>query len=179
MLEGLMEEGHYPVMGAVIRGKFTTTTYVHNASLNQQIPVAETLGLSVKSTSFPDISLTVARDALAGTSSSPVWSRPLPWPSGAGSTTTAEPFTQNPFGSNPAGLIAHTTKQYLRGRTAVLGIISATRELDSVGEDVEKTGDLETDFGKEQSLAPEPGCSNLGIPTTGSTICWKFEDTRP
>jgi hypothetical protein len=179
MLEGLMEEGHYPVMGAVIRGKFTTTTYVHNASLNQQIPVAETLGLSVKSTSFPDISLTVARDALAGTSSSPVWSRPLPWPSGAGSTTTAEPFTQNPFGSNPAGLIAHTTKQYLRGRNAVLGIISATRELDSVGEDVEKTGDLETDFGKEQSLAPEPGCSNLGIPTTGSTICWKFEDTRP
>jgi hypothetical protein len=179
LVEGLMEEGHYPVMGAVIRGKFTTTTYVQNASLNQQIPVAETLGLSVKSTSFPDISLSVTRYAMAGTSSSPVWNGQLPWASGAGSTTTAEPFTQNPFDANPANLIAHTTGQYLRGRQAVLGIISATRELSSIGEDVARTEDLETDFDSEQGLAVEPSCSKLGIPTTTSTICWKFEDARP
>lgn len=179
MAEGLLEEGHYPVMGAVIRGQFTTTNWVYNASLTQQIPAAETLGLSVKSTSFPDISMSVTRTAMPGTTSSPVWNGLLPWQSGPGSDTTAAPFTANPFQDNPTNLIAHNTQQYLRGRNAVEGIIKATKELAPLGHEVKSTADLYDDFDEEQDLAEAPACSNLGIPANDSTICWKLEDGRP
>ncbi len=179
LAEGLLDEGHYPVMGAVIRGQFTTTNWVYNASLSQQIPAAETLGVSVKSTSFPNISMSITRTAMAGTANQPVWNGAMPWQSGAGSDTTGEPFTANPFQDNPTNLIVNNTQQYLRGRSAVEGIIKATKELAPIGSEVKSTGDLYDDFDEEEELAEAPACSNLGIPANDSTMCWKLEDGRP
>lgn len=175
----------YPVMGAVIRGQFTTTQFIDNKSDSEEIPARETLGLSMTATKFPDISLKITRNALGpqGVSKNPVWIGALPWANGSWNYVNAQPATANPFASNPTYLIAQTTTPYARGESAVDSVLADTSPLKSIDPALIRSGgDLNAKFSSEQALADPPDCSTTGVPggpNAASTICWEFEDGRP
>ncbi len=65
ILSGFTAESGYPVMGAIIRGRFQVSGYQQTGAVDPQtgtaakIPLGGTLGISVASTKFPTISLKV------------------------------------------------------------------------------------------------------------------------
>jgi hypothetical protein len=166
-----VESGPYPVMSAVIRGKFTTE-YGHGT------PYATLLGVSVRTTKFPNFWLTVSRKtqpASAGSTVQP-FNGVLPWPEHVG----AEPVsTHNPFAANPAGLVndsQNNHRSYNSGEADVENVIGDTSQLPAVTKSIRDDANLDSGFGAEQAEAPDPACDADGEATDDSTICWLIED---
>ena len=136
-------EPEYPVMAALIRGRFQTE-YLQRGGKNfvgsdgNFVPVGSVLALRAVTTKFPTISLTMTRSALAAiptaVDSRPVYNGPLPWASGLGSPAVYNPFS-NHFGST--GVLADATKtghSYTIGLTDVKNVIADTSQLPRVSE---------------------------------------------
>jgi hypothetical protein len=171
----------YPVMSAVIRGQFTTTKCLPSSyatPVGKLMPYQETLGISMQTTKFPNISLRVSRDALQAPDGK-VYEGSLPWNSQRSAPETFNPFSQE----NPAYVITNSAKtghSYTRGLAAVRSLVNDTNQLPAVAYSIRNKGNLGSGFAAEQAEAPEPGCNaEEGRATTAKTICWVFEDTRP
>jgi hypothetical protein len=176
----------YPVMGAVIRGNFHSEWQPNETGTTKYLK-STTLGVSVKSTAFPDITLRIAREAKPSRSGTDVgrckdvYEGVLPWANTPPETEAWScPVTNNAFAANPPYLIAQTTKQYPRGKQAVKEILAATDQLNALGTDVRTTASLSADLMAEQALVNAPSCDpSSGQASTPSTFCWVFADGRP
>jgi hypothetical protein len=177
----------YPVMATVIRGKFSSPDFTYNASNKQKILDSTMLAVSEKSTKFPNISLTVNRDALQVTNHGPVVTGPLPWNTALSGT----PETYNPLSATfPASFIADSSKtghSYASGKAAVDAYKTDTAQTPEVGYGLTHYGNLASNFGAEEDEADDPECDAAGfknvspreITTQPQTICWFFTDGRP
>jgi hypothetical protein len=179
--------GAYPVMAAVVRGDFTTIPQGAAEAVNR-IPAKTLLAVSVATTAFPNIKLTISRaaqvnprfDTFEGT---------LPW----SHSLTAAPaknldFANPHFDDNPPYLVNNSAgSQYLSGEGAVKRLIEAASHsqtgvsfepvANSVHENADLVGPL---FAEEQDLAEAPSCNDDVIPqpTSESTMCYRFADGR-
>ena len=176
----------YPIMSAVIRGKFSTPDSTVNKAANQEIPDSSMLAVSVKSTNFPNISLKITRNALDVTNNVPVFHGSLPW----NTALSGNPETWNPLSSKfPANFISDSAKtghSYASGATAVANYKSDTAQLPEVAYSLDHYGNLASNFGAEEGEADDPECDAAGFKEAGSTIttqtqtiCWFFTDGRP
>ena len=179
----MLGKNHYPLMGAVIRGNFLSTyTSDDPKDANRHIKTS-TLALSVKSTSFPDITLQLTRAAKSPNNFNdcPVQNGPLPWANTSSVfTDTACLVTSNPFTGNPADMIVKNTKSYTSGKGAVESIVADTSQLSAIGTEIKDQASLQEGFGNDQGLVAAPSCTNTGVATNrNNTICWVFRDGRP
>jgi hypothetical protein len=167
--------GEYPVMGAVIRGEFTSKCD------KQQGPRTcdkSALAITVKTTQFPNISLTIKRQAYPASYQDTVYTNKLlPWQR----HFTGNPVSYNPFAHNPPYLIVRNYHIYDSGKTAIDELKADTEQTPAIGESMAKYGELASNFTAEQKLAAQPGCTFGGDPigNEASTLCWVFDDGRP
>jgi hypothetical protein len=173
--------GEYPVMGAVIRGQFTSLC---DKEEGPRTCSKTALAVTVKTTKFPNISLSIKREAYPASILDTVYTakggKLLPWQR----RFTGNPVSYNPFSRNPAYLIADAATNYHKydsGPIAVENIESDTSQTKAIGESMAKYGELASNFTAEENLAPEPGCTFGGDPigNEASTLCWVFDDGRP
>jgi hypothetical protein len=178
-LEGYLDAkaGAYPIMASIIRGKFTTEYGVGPEARTAQKTL---LAVSVKTTKFPNIWLTVTRKtqpAATGSAAHP-FNGVLPWSQDVGARPVS---TRNPFASNPPGLVNDSTSDghsYMSGEEAVKDIISDTSQTPAVTNGIRSAANLDSEFAAEQADAPEPSCNADGEAPLGdtSTICWLIYD---
>jgi hypothetical protein len=172
----------YPVMAAVIRGKFTTTKYLSSAEVSpvKAMPYQETLAVSVQSTKFPNISLEISRDALnTCLSGCAVYEGTLPW-----NPQLSSPETFNPFAREfPPYFVADSQKTghfYGSGYDAVKNVAADTDQTPEVANSIRSKGNLASGFAASEDEAPAPVCDPVDVVTNDPrTICWEFEDWRP
>ena len=174
--------GEYPIMATVIRGRFKSTVVNDTVARTR-------LAVSVMSTKFPDISVSIHRDANPASFFGKVYTgKDLPWITDEfGDTKTGKPATYNPFQSVfhfPATLIADAAKtghNYQSGEQAVKNIIADTHQTLAVERDLEDNAEITSDFEGELALAPNPECDQAGSPpkSNNRTLCWVFHDGRP
>jgi hypothetical protein len=172
----------YPVMAAVIRGKFTTTKYLPSAEVSpvKAMPYQQTLAVSVQSTKFPNISLEISRDALnTCLSGCTVYQGTLPWASQLAAPETFNPFSKD----NAAYFVADSQKTghfYGSGSDAVKNVTSDTDQTPEVANSIRSKGNLASGFAASEAEAPAPVCDPVDVVTNDPrTICWEFEDWRP
>jgi hypothetical protein len=177
-LEGYLDRvgGAYPIMSAVVRGKFSTE---YGSGPDAGAPQKTLLGVSVQTTKFPNIWLTVTRTTQSAATGSSVhpFNGELPWDGQAGGQVTVH----NPFGANPTGLINDSMSEehsYLSGEEAVDELVHNTGQNPAVDAGIRNTANLDSDFAAEESEAAEPLCNSDGEDPTGSesTICWLIHD---
>jgi hypothetical protein len=171
------KSGAYPVMDAVVRGKFTTVTV--NRGEYEKVPVQTTLALSVASTKFPKISVTVSRQADPNPQFT-VFTGQLPW---KGGFLTNEASTNPTFANNPTGVITKTAHvDYASGEESVERLKADTSQTPAVAESLEKHDTLLSElFPEEQKLAAAPVCTvktDTPTATSAATMCWQFGDGR-
>jgi hypothetical protein len=175
--------GEYPVMSAVIRGRFSTVyakkdgAYVLYNNGKDKLPIKSFFALSASATEFPSISLQVQRTALDSTDTSATTI--LPWESDPFATPVA---TDNPyFGEKASGVLTEPEGDYSRGPTAVENILEETEGVNKdVAKAVERKGDVAQDFLSEVADAEAPHCdSTTQDPVSSNTICWVFTGTPP
>ncbi|MGO9792128.1 MAG: hypothetical protein ACLP8S_22285 [Solirubrobacteraceae bacterium] len=186
ILAGLAPKSEYPVMGAIIRGRFQVSGYQQTGVLNPQtgkpeeIPLDSMLGLSVATTKFPTISLQVSRSALANddpnnkVTSGP---QPLPWASMA----SHQLDISNKLSKNPPYLITNAAaSHYSDGLHGVHQIHANTSQLPALEAAVHDHAEEASDFVAEATEAKLPSCGAFtALPAVGTTICFKFNDGRP
>jgi hypothetical protein len=185
-LAGLEDPDHYPIMGAVIRGQFTTNQYALADSNHKVIVAGTTLSLGIATTDFPTISLAISRNAYQATPSSgsvfgTTYSGPLPW---QGSTSIIA--TSNPtWGANPPGVLsdAETTRPggYLSGLAAVEDVIEDTTGTLNLSDIVADGGmwSSPSDYNNALLDSPDPPTCTKYSTAPAHTICWTFSDQRP
>jgi hypothetical protein len=169
-------EGGYPVMGAVIRGRFATTAH-HDYGAGNRLPDDSTLALSARTTELPSIKLAVTRSALRSPNPKrTVTNGPLPWHSS--SSATLNVF--NLLGEHQSNLLTDPfVPHHERGLKAVEEIEHATSQLPELAEAVRRSEEEVTQFTAEDREAERPGCSSIGEPEHGSFLCYVFRDARP
>jgi hypothetical protein len=136
------------------------------------------LGLSVKTTKFPTISVKVSREAEANLDpNNPVTNGQLPWASMA--SPQLDIF--NRLSSNPAYLLTNSAAtHYADGVHGIHEIHADTSQTPALTAAVEKHAEEETEFEAEASEAALPGCGAFtGIPEFGTSMCFKFNDGKP
>ncbi len=183
ILTGFMAAG-YPVMAAVVRGKFHTEFQPYTLPNGTKFVKTTTLALSAMSTRFPSVKVTVARNAYPNPDSSKgVKQGLLPWHTALFSDPVR---TQNgTFGNNPPFLISNIASNghnYSSGSAAVQSVLEDTSQTPAVSDSM-KEAELASGFAAEQAEAPDPACtiSSDDVPRASSdrTICWLFKDGRP
>jgi hypothetical protein len=180
-IAGYLGKGSYPIMSSVGRGTFTSLT--HTVTAGDTRILKTTLAVSAASTKFPNISLKITRSAMASTDpKNPVYSQLLPWFDQPTNTANASPQTTNTFTDNAAYVIADSTStghSYTAGAAAINNVIADTSQMPAVNASIKAYCSPDPGINAELAEAPDPTCSDLGSPTTASTICWVFEDGRP
>jgi hypothetical protein len=173
------------IMSAVIHGDFDTIT----SKKTRHAVVGTSLGITVKQTGVPVLSLSVSRSAYtpAGQTWSP-FTGPLPWKDVlAGSKTM--PYTANPYSANAPLTIGDPfpfDKNIGSGESAVDNLTAATHALPAVNEAIHEGG-LYQNLPAEESSAPDVFCprdyGSLGLELstaaydkTTHSICWLFKD---
>ena len=194
----LVGQLRYPVMSAVIRGKFTSSHYIPVAT-GVSTPAKTNLALSVSTTAFPTISLTVNRSAYQGAPETGKYARKppfegkLPWQTAlAGTPQTYNPFSGHAIlkgheaanvAGNPEDQLtnpSHNHHNYLTaGRRAVRNLLADMSQNPAVTNSVQLHGSLLSGFHAEQRLAPNPSCDADGVALHPKTICWTFDDLHP
>jgi hypothetical protein len=183
----------YPVMGAVVRGQFDTDWHTESTTGIRRFDDSR-LAVSVATTLFPNITLSIQRYAQAGSTK---FNGLLPAaPGGAGKIRKAQTayydesrhvnVNNNHYFALPApendqrGAAAVKALQDVIGQTQHDGKPSAP-----LAESVRESGGPAGKFTEEQELAPEPECSDpdykdgVGQPLSYQTICWVMEDGLP
>jgi hypothetical protein len=175
-IANLLTGDHYPVMGTVIRGVFKTTPNTQN----QKLVYATSLGLTIDKTDFPDIKMSVVREAKSSTDSSCPQSG-SPQTLGWAPNPTGCNRVWNPYGSQPSGMLSQANGSYTRGKDAVQAIVDATNPLEPLADAVRKTDDLWEAYPSIQNLVQPPNCDPDDGPQSqqSNTICWVFTDGRP
>ncbi|MGO9972373.1 MAG: hypothetical protein ACLP01_06095 [Solirubrobacteraceae bacterium] len=177
--------GQYPIMSAVIRGRFTTEYAMQNGKpvlytvgpQQELLPIKSFFSLSASTTHLPTITLQTYRTAIdsSGTSTT----TPLPWASDPFATPTA---TDNPsFGRNPLDVLVDASKgEYARGHEAVKKILE-----EAEGDNKDVTAAAERNLGLTRHFLTELGDDRVPTcdpttqePTSRHTICWVFSGTR-
>jgi hypothetical protein len=170
-------------MSAVIDGSFDT---YHSKQVPPAV-VGTALGITVKSTRVPTISLSVSRSAYSwpGQSNRP-FSGPLPSANQTGSKLT--PYTGNPFSGNAPTIMSDPF--YLNigsGTGGLANLNAATHQLPAVNQAIQEGG-IYQNLTAEENSAPERSCptdndeglvlspSAYAAGTSTSTICWLFKD---
>jgi hypothetical protein len=173
------EQGY---MMAVVRGQFEPV-FSHRGR-----HVATILALSQATTKFPNISISINRQAFAYRDDwFPPFSDNLPWRnSPLGTTKPASPAVSNPFARNPTGLLVVNDESYASGTKALEALREATDEsLSTVTYSINTHGNLAWNFENEQretGVAP-PECKPTlpgDVISQGddpNTICWRFNDS--
>jgi hypothetical protein len=175
-LSGFAAKGEYPVMGAIIRGRFLVSGYTKLN--NTLIPLDSMLGLSVKTTNFPTISLKVSRNAEANLDpNNKVTTGPLPWASMA--SKQLDIF--NKLSSNPANVLVDAAdKKYPDGLEGVEEVHADTKQLPELTKAVEEHDEEGTALGPELGETELPNCEPFtALPEVGTSICYDFLDGRP
>jgi hypothetical protein len=190
ILGGLLGYGDenegYPVISAVVRGRFETKPYTWG---NVQIPSYTTLAVSAATTKFPNIGLTISR------SPSPIhypgietYSGVLPWTTKDGLKNAGNLYFNNQ--SPPEGLAsAHpfllydsTAYSYPEGEDALTRLLKQFSNMKLITKTLrEEPYELVTPeaFPAENKLAPPPDCTETlkdPQPISKHTICWQFVD---
>lgn len=178
--------GQYPVMAAVIRGKFTSKRLP-----DTRVSIGTSLSISTKTTKFPTFGFFVTRDVeKVSFNHAEPYGGLLPWVTdlvGAFDTpAVANSFSPQSVGSaklppayniNDASLNGHT---YSGGDAAVKNMQDDTEGMDKIAESI-REGNIAKEFNAEKSEAtPAPACSYEGLlsfPAAGQ-ICWHFRDGR-
>jgi hypothetical protein len=168
-----------PIMSAVIRGRFAKAGKVGQLR-------ATTLGLSVATTKYPNVTVMVSRQAFKYQDDKyPPFSGPLSraW---ARAPYASPVSTANPFGDNPYGLVNNSERNgttYASGKTALDDLLDDTAQIPAVDSSMH-TGGLVEGFDDERGSATAPACSSsvgfnpvrvLSQPAD-ETICWRFND---
>lgn len=175
-VSGLAAEGEYPVMGAVIRGRFLVSGYAGEGNL--KVPLDSMLGVSVKTTNFPTISVKVSRAAEANLDpNNKVTTGLLPW----GSMASSQLDIFNKLTSNPSYLLTNAaTTHYADGVHGIHELHADTSQTPVLTAAVERKAEEETEFDAEASEAALPDCGAFtGIPAFGTTVCYTFSDGKP
>jgi hypothetical protein len=178
-VSGLADKGEYPVMGAVIRGRFLTSGYgkYGDPAKPSYVPLDSQLALSVKTTKFPTITVQVSRRAENNVDpNNPVTNGPLRW---SGNSKPLDIF--NKLSSNPAGVLTDAASfPYSIGLHGVHEVHANTAQTPALTKAVEDRAEEGTDFNAEAGEAALPDCSPFSnFPDTGTAICYKFNDGRP
>jgi hypothetical protein len=175
-LSGFAAKGEYPVMGSIIRGRFLVSGYTKLN--NTLIPLDSMLGLSVKTTNFPTISLHVSRNAEANLDpNNPVTTGPLPWKSMA--SKQLDIF--NKLSDNPTNVLVDASgKKYDDGLEGVEEVHADTKQLPELTKAVEEHDEEGTALGPELGETDVPDCEAFtALPAVGTSICYDFLDGRP
>jgi hypothetical protein len=176
--EGYLDRigGAYPIMSAVIRGHFSTE---YGEGPDAGVPQKTLLAVSVHTTKFPNIWLTVSRKTQAAATGSSVhpFNGVLPWSGQTGGQVAVD----NPFGANPAGLVngsENNGHDYLSGEEAVDELVNETGQNPAVESSIRYHANLVSGYPAEESEAPTPYCNSDGKDLTGSEaiICWLITD---
>ncbi len=183
-------ESGEPIMSAVIHGSFDT--YVSKKA--PPAVVGTGLGITIRSTQVPTVSLSISRSAYkpAGQSFQP-FNGMLPWKDALLGSKTS-PYTANPYEFNAPTIIGDTTVPGApqpfalnigSGTGGLANLAAATHQLPAVNLAIHYGG-LYQDFPGEESSIPTPSCAtdgNLGLVLStsayagdASTICWLFKD---
>jgi hypothetical protein len=185
-------EPDYPIMSALIRGRFQTA-YLQNGGKNLvtatgNVPIGSVLALHVFTTKFPTISLSVTRNALSpsptATDTRPVYNGPIPWATGVGSPAVSNPFFNHFEAPNILADATKTGHTYAIGEGDVKNVIADTSQLPRVSEGLRNDAELVTGITDDLTEDDAPTCSTDN-PTestssdTVATICWLFKDNRP
>jgi hypothetical protein len=198
IFKGLMgwddEGGGYPLMSAVVRGHFHTSTTdygkvegAHDVYATDRVPTWTTLAVSAATTKFPNIAMTITRVAATNPNQNiETYSGILPWRSTTGVPNTKNLFVNNShltaFGLNPPYLLNNSSPDtYRYGAAALKRLLAAFRAMKPVQETMREYKQLvsEETFGTVQALAPPPTCSDTEgnpQPSSAHTICWQFTD---
>ena len=172
------EQGY---MMAVIRGQFEPVFS------KKGVHVATILALSQATTKFPNISISISRQAFAYHDDRfPAFSGSLPWRnSPLGTTKPASPAVSNPLAGNPTGFLVVNDESYASGTAALKALREATDEsLSQVTYSINTHGNLAWNFLNEQreaGVAP-PECKPtlpgdaISQGDDPNTICWRFND---
>jgi hypothetical protein len=166
-------------MMAVIRGQFEPVLSDHGTS------VASILALSYATSKFPNITLSISRQAFAFPDDrNPPFSGTLPWANTPLGTATS-PAVSNPLAGNPDGYLVLNEEDYTSGEAALKKLREATSEsLSSVTYSIKAHGNLAWNFENEQretGVAP-PLCPEtlpeelISKGDDPNTICWRFND---
>jgi hypothetical protein len=189
--------GSYPVMSAVIRGRFTNPNAGYDNVNHLYFGGQSVLGVSVASTKFPNISLKIERQTVNTSAGA------LPWANNRAATHATA--TANDFAKNPVDLVNDIAnndgRSYESGDfDAFKNIWADTSQLPAVAkvakfapepkegsetkaEKSDHHGALSAGFEAEQAAAPSPACSGTGaVPylqtASKNTICWQFNDGK-
>jgi hypothetical protein len=181
--------GQYPIMSAVIRGKFHTVydkaSYVAGGVTKVD---KTTLAVSASSTKFPNIALSINRLAQKPANNpSSVFTGVLPW---TGVPYLSPVGTSNiAYARNTPFLISQVTgnKTFSSGKAAVESINKSTNQNQAVTDDIRDHKALTSEeFPTETNLAYAPACSSEnGEPVKTSdkdptnVICWTLSGGRP
>jgi len=173
------------IMSAVIHGDFDTYRSKHAP----KAVVGTTLGITVKSTGVPVLSLSVSRSAYkpSGQTTGP-FNGLLPWKDvDVGSKTL--PYTANPYEGNAPTTIGSPSPFSLNigsGSGGLANLTTATHALPAVNQAIQEGG-LYQNLPAEEQSAPDVLCptdGDLGLalssraydPASAHTICWLFTD---
>ncbi len=171
----------YPAMVTIIRGKFisnySSVTDTASGTTTPQRIDSTTLAMSQDATDFPDISVTVDRDAKpnGGNPSSsycPTQNGQLPW-------TSPKCIIVGNGGFALGGKISEVLSPFDDGEESVDQIAHLTNSLQPFVANFKKTLNLESSLGYAQTLAHAPQCGDSGAAQGENTVCWTFKDGMP
>jgi hypothetical protein len=180
-LSGFSDKGEYPVMGAIIRGRFQPTGYYtvpQETGKALYVPTGTALALSAKTTKFPTFSIEVSRQAEQNLDpNNPVKTGPLPWTSGS----TPQLNVHNTLSRNPAGEITNAADEhYGIGIHGVHEIHANTSQTPELTKAAEEHAEEFTNFEAELDEDAVPKCDpETFFAIDGSFLCYKFKDGRP
>jgi hypothetical protein len=196
--------GHYagyPVMAEIIRGKFKSFPCLQGSTIG--VVCSSSLGVSLSTTHFPNISLQVNRSVCqCGQPAGNFITGNLPWANVPNGITRpakdndgtlfgySSYYTSNPFfsGSPKSPLVVNSNANghyYASGAAAVANVAADTSQNPDVAKSIKKDATLDSGFLPALSRVQAPNCTlNTQVSPalvnggSSSSICWGFDDGR-